>query len=139
VASPHSSSQSDSASGAALQALLAPWSFTADAPRISTRTATRLAGFHVAVAAGLSVLLSTWTYLIGKGVLMKAGEMDMGMDDLPADSIRQVASGFAGAFCVWIALLVLAIGVAVAVADFVYGADRAAFRVAVRRAAAATV
>ena len=46
--------------------------------------------FQVAVAAGLSVLLSTWTYLIGKGLIMSAGEMDMGMDDLPAHT----AAGF---------------------------------------------
>lgn len=107
--------------------------------RLSTRAAIVLAGVCVIVAAGLSVVLSTWTYLIGKGLIMTAGEMDMGMDDLPADTIRQVAGSFVVSFGIWVALLVLCAGIALAVADLLYGADRQGFRVAARRTAAATV
>ena len=91
------------------------------------------------MAAGLSVVLSTWTYLIGKGLIMTAGEMDMGMDDLPADTIGQVAVSFVVSFGIWVALLALAAAIALAVADLVYQGDREGFRLATRRTAAATV
>ena len=125
--------------GAAARALLAPWSFAKGAPAISSRAATFLAAVHVVIAAALSVLLSTWTYLTGKGLIMAAREMDMGMDDLPADSVAQVAGNFVAAFAVWACLLALAVGIAAAVADLVYRDDRDAFRVAMRRTAAMTI
>ena len=106
---------------------------------MTSRAATWLAAFSIVVAAGLSVLLSTWTYLIGKGLIMAAGEMDMGMDDLPADTVGQVAANFVASFSIWAGLLALAAGIAVAVADLLYGTDRQGFRMAVRRTAAATV
>ena len=109
------------------------------AASISSRAAAGLAVFQVAVAAGLSVLLSTWTYLIGKGLIMSAGEMDMGMDDLPADTIRQVAASFVASFAIWAGLLVLAAGIAAAVADVLYRDDRQGYRVALRRTAVATI
>lgn len=124
--------------GAAARALFAPWSFSHDTP-ISARAAIVLAFVHVTVAAGLSVVLSTWTYLIGKGLIMTAGEMDMGMDDLPPDTIRQVAGSFVVSFGIWAALLGLGTAIALAVADLVYRADRDAFRIAARRTAAVTV
>jgi hypothetical protein len=106
---------------------------------MSSRAAAWLAAFQVAVAAGLSVLLSTWTYLIGKGLIMSAGEMDMGMDDLPADTIRQVAASFVASFAIWACLLVLALGIAAAVADVLYRDDRQGYAVALRRTAIATI
>jgi len=109
------------------------------AASISSRAAAGLAVFQVAVAAGLSVLLSTWTYLIGKGLIMSAGEMDMGMDDLPADTIRQVAASFVASFAIWAGLLVLAAGIAAAVADVLYRDDRQGYGVALRRTAVATI
>jgi hypothetical protein len=98
-----------------------------------------LAAFYVFVAAGLSTLLSTWTYLVGKGLLMAAGEMDMGMDDLPTDTVRQVAGSLVASIGTWTVLLALAVGIAVAVADCLYRDDRPAFRVAVRRTCALTL
>lgn len=106
---------------------------------MSSRAAGWLATFQVAVAAGLSVLLSTWTYLIGKGLIMSAGEMDMGMDDLPADTVGQVAASFAASFAIWAGLLVLAAAIAAAVADVLYRDDRQGYGVALRRTAAATI
>src|SRR4051812_45353582 len=106
---------------------------------MSSRAAAWLAAFQVAVAAGLSVLLSTWTYLIGKGLIMSAGEMDMGMDDLPADTVRQVAVSFVVSFAIWTGLLLLALAVAAAVADVLYRDDRQGYRTALRRTAVATI
>ena len=106
---------------------------------MSSRAAAWLAAFQVAVAAGLSALLSTWTYLIGKGLILAAREMDMGLDDLPPDTVGQVAAGFAGSFAIWAGLLALAAGIAVAVADVLYRDDPQGYGVALRRTAAATI
>jgi hypothetical protein len=131
--------KTDNPFAAAARALFAPWSFAGDAPRTSASSAIVLSVLFVAVAAALSVLLSTWTYLIGKGLLMAAVEMDMGMDDLPPDSVRQVASSFVLSFGIWAGLLGLLIAIAVAVADVIYRNDRRGFALAVRRVAAATI
>ena len=93
--------------GSAARALFAPWSFTNDSPAISTTAALLVGALYVVVAAGLSTYLSTWTYLVGKGLLMAAKEMDMGMDDLPADSVRQVVGSFVASIGIWTALLAL--------------------------------
>ena len=98
-----------------------------------------LAAVFVLAAAGLSTLLSTWTYLIGKGLLLRAGEMDLGRDDLPTDTVGQVAVSFFVSIGIWVALLALMVGVAVAVADWLYRADRAGLRVAIRRTCALTI
>jgi hypothetical protein len=124
---------SSSIIGSAARALFAPWSFTRDSPAISTTAALFLGAFYVVVAAGLSTYLSTWTYLVGKGLLMAAREMDMGMDDLPADTVRQVVGSFVTSIGIWTALLALTIAIATAVADVLYRGDRSGYRVAMRR------
>jgi hypothetical protein len=106
---------------------------------MSARAAVLLAAFHVLVAASLSTILSTWTYLVGKGLLMTAREMDMGMDDLPTDTVRQVAGSLITSIGVWAGLLALTVGIAVAVADWLYRADRSGFHVAARRTCALTI
>jgi hypothetical protein len=125
--------------GSAARALFAPWSFTRDSPAISATAALFLAAFHVIVAAGLATYLSTWTYLVGKGLLMAAREMDMGRDDLPPDTVRQVVGSFVASIGIWTGLLALTVGIAIAVADVVYRADRSAYHVAVRRTCALTI
>jgi hypothetical protein len=139
VNSRSTSPATDSAIGSTLRALFAPWSFARDSPRIAAPVWVAIAGLQIALAAALSVLLSTWTYLIGKGLIMTPREMDMGMDDLPADSIRQVAASFVTSFAVWIALLVLTVAICVAVADLIYADDRRGFQIAVRRTAVLTI
>jgi hypothetical protein len=129
----------DSVVGSALRALVAPWSFGRNSPRISTLEAALLAVLQILIAATLSTFLSTWTYLIGKGFVLGGREMDMGMDDLPIDTIRQVASSFALSLIVWTALLTLAVGVAACVADLLYRADRPGLLVVVRRTCVLTV
>ena len=139
MASRSSSGKTASPIGAAARALLAPWSFTHDSPGISASGALLLAIFLVLAAAALSTILSTWTYLVGKGLLMTVREMDMGTDDLPTDTLRQVAGSFVGSIGVWVGLLALTVGIAVGVADALYRADRSGFRVAVRRTCASTI
>jgi hypothetical protein len=123
----------------AARALLAPWSFKNDSPGPTARAAFLLAALHVLVAAGLSTTLSTWTYLAGKGLLMTVREMDMGMDDLPPDTVRQVAASSVASFGIWAGLLVLTIVIAVVVAEGVYRADRPGLGVARRRTDALTI
>ena len=90
-------------------------------------------------AAGLSTVLSTWTYLIGKGLILGGREMDMGMDDLPIDSARQVAGSLVASIAVWSGLLALTVGIAVAVADVLYRSDGSGLAVAVRRTCTLTI
>ncbi len=124
--------------GSIVRALVMPWSFDRAGP-ISAASAGAVAFLSVLGGAALSTVLSTWTYLTGKGLLVTVREMDMGMDDLPADTVRQVAACAAASFLLWIAILTLAIVLAVAVVDAVYGTDRIAVRAAVRRTAAMSV
>jgi hypothetical protein len=98
-----------------------------------------LAGVFVASAVALSTLLSTWTYLVGKGLLLSAGEMDLGRDDLPADSVPQVLGALAGSAITWTLLLTLTLLICAAVADAMYFADREARRVALKRTGVLTI
>ena len=124
---------------AALRALCCPWSFDSHRRRISPVAAAFLAAIFVATAAALSTLLSTWTYLVGKGLLKSVAEMDMGRDDLPADSLSQVIAALAGSVVTWTLLLVIAVIVCVAVADAIYHRDREARRIAVQRTCVMTI
>jgi len=119
-------------------ALLSPWALHERARDVSGRTATWLAVVHVVLAACFSALLSTWTYLAGKGLLMGAREMDMGQDDLPPDTVAQVARGLLGSVGTWALLLALSLGVCIAVADILVR-DRARFRQAARATGLASV
>ena len=98
-----------------------------------------MAAFCIAVAAALSTLLSTWTYLAGKGLILAAGEMDTGRDDLPADTVRQVAAAFLGSVAVYVILLSIAVLICLVVADILYLRDRSAFRTAVQRTFTMTI
>src|SRR5205823_4193831 len=71
-------------------ALMTPWRTNVPARRVKETWAWPIAAFHIAAAALHSTLLSSWTYLAGKGVLVGRTEMDLGQDDLPPDSLRQV-------------------------------------------------
>jgi hypothetical protein len=98
-----------------------------------------LAAVFVAVAAVLSTLLSTWTYLVGKGLILAAGEMDTGRDDLPTDTVGQVAGAFLGSIAIWIVLLTIAVLICLVVADLLYLRDRSAFRAAANRTCVMTI
>lgn len=123
----------------AARALVSPWSLGRQSDRISPLAAASLAGMFVAAAVALSTLLSTWTYLVGKGLLVSADEMDMGRDDLPADSVRQVIGALAGSIVTWTFLLSVTLLVCLAVADALYHDDREAWRVAVKRTSVLTI
>jgi len=78
--------------------------------------------------------------MAGKGVLLPSqNEMDLGHDDLPPDSVAQVAAGFVGSFGIWVVLLILILVVCVAVADSVYGGDHDRVAPAMRGAAVLSV
>jgi hypothetical protein len=125
------------ASGAAL---VLPWTLHRRATGLAKRSAFLIAGVSILIAAGLSTTLSAWTYLAGKGLLLTTNnEMDLGSDDLPPDSIGQVAMGIAGSLLTWVFLLSVALLLCAAVADWLYRTDRDNFRVAVRGAGAASV
>jgi hypothetical protein len=99
-----------------------------------------IAAVSIVIAAALSVTLSSWTYMAGKGLLLAShNEMDLGQDDLPPDSAGQVVGGFIGSFAIWILLLALALVICAAVADAVYRGDRDTFRLAIRGACAASL
>src|SRR5262245_56314678 len=123
----------------AARALFSPWSPGRASDRLSPLAAASLAGMFVAAAVALSTLLSTWTYLAGKGLLLSAGEMDMGRDDLPADSVSQVLGALAGSAIIWTFLLILALVICVAVADAIYFGDREARHVALKRTGVLTI
>ncbi len=103
------------------------------------RWAVVLAAVHVGIAAAFCTLLSSWTYLAGKGLLLGPTEMDMGQDDLPPDSVSQVVAGLGAAFITWTALLLLLLAIAWITADLLYAGDRQRRRLAVRAACGATV
>jgi hypothetical protein len=98
-----------------------------------------LVALSIALAAALSTLLSIWTYLAGKGLILAAGEMDTGRDDLPADTVGQVASAFLGSIAIWIVLLTIAVLICLVVADILYLRDRSAFRAAAKRTCVMTI
>lgn len=98
-----------------------------------------LAALFVVTAAALSTFLSIWTYLAGKGLILAAGEMDTGRDDLPADTVGQVITAFLGSIAIWIVLLTIAVLICLVVADVLYLRDRSAFRIAAQRTCAMTV
>jgi len=127
------------AASAIVRGLFAPWTLDRPSASIQPRAAVFITAVFVLAAAAASSALSTWTYLVGKGLLMAAREMDMGQDDLPADSIVQVASGLVCSLIVWTLLLLLVVGVCAAVADLLYRRDRSMYRAAMRRTAAVTV
>jgi hypothetical protein len=121
-------------------ALLAPWTLHRRARDLSFSSAAAIAVVSILLAAGLSTMLSTWTYLAGKGLLLtQYNEMDLGQDDLPPDSVRQVAMGFGGSLAMWICLLLVVLLVCAVVADALYVDDRAAFRLAIRSGSVASV
>lgn len=123
----------------AARALVMPWSFDHRRDALSRLAAAVLAVGFVLTAAVLSTMLSTWTYLVGKGLLVAVNEMDMGRDDLPADTVRQVVIGLAGSVATWTIVLAGVMLICLAVADVLYRHDRSAWRVAVQRTSAATV
>ena len=123
----------------AARALLSPWSLGHRSERLSPFAAISLAGVFVTAAVALSTLLSTWTYLAGKGLLVSTAEMDMGRDDLPADSVSQVLGALAGSAITWTCLLAGAVLVCVAVADALYHHDREAWRMAIERTSGLTI
>lgn len=106
---------------------------------LSSRLAAILAALFVLAAAALSTLLSIWTYLAGKGLILAPGEMDTGRDDLPADTVGQVATAFLGSILIWIVLLTIAVLICVVVADILYLRDRSAFKAAVQRTFVMTI
>jgi hypothetical protein len=119
-----------------LSALLAPWTLHRHTGNVAPARLAWIAGAAILAAAAMSTTLSSWTYMAGKAVLLPSqNEMDLGHDDLPPDSVVQVAAGFAGSFLVWAILLVLVLVVSAAVADAVYGADRDGVATAMRGAA----
>jgi hypothetical protein len=120
-------------------ALFSPWNLGARARTLPDRWAAIVGASSVLVAAALSTVLSSWTYLAGKGLLLGRTEMDMGQDDLPPDTLKQVALGFAGSFVMWSALLVLVLVLCAIVADTVYRDDRTAVKRALRCAGGTSV
>jgi hypothetical protein len=120
-------------------ALFRPWAFDRHPHDVSRASASLLAAVFIAAAAAASALLSTWTYLVGKGLILSISEMDMGRDDLPPDTVGQVTAALAGSVATWIVLLGVAVLIAVAVADAIYRHDRPAWRAAVHRTCALAI
>jgi hypothetical protein len=114
-------------------AVLLPWRLARLAP-LESRWAARFAVLNVLLAAVLAAGLSTWTYLIGKGLVLGLDEMDLGHDDLPPDSALQVGLGLALSGLLWVFLLGLLPGVCRIVARRAYAGDPAAGRRAVGQA-----
>jgi hypothetical protein len=121
-------------------ALLAPWTLPRRVADVPTRWLVIAAAASIAIAAAVSMTLSSWTYMAGKGLLLAThNEMDLGQDDLPPDSLGQVAAGFIGSFGAWAALLVLALAISLVAADTIYRNDRSSMRIAIRGAFAASI
>jgi len=117
------------------QALIAPWRI--DAGPLVTGPLWRLiviAVGHIAIAAVVCTLTSNWVYLSGKGIVLGASAMDLGGDDLPPDTVGQVASGLVASILVWAAMMAAVIGVCTVVADWLYLRDGVAFGNAAKRA-----
>lgn len=123
-----------------VSALLAPWTLPRRVAEVPTAWLAAAAAISITIAAATSVTLSSWTYMAGKGLLLTAhNEMDLGQDDLPPDSLAQVAGGFIGSFSVWVALLAIALVISIAAADTIYRNDRSSRRIAIRGAFAASI
>ena len=90
--------------------------------------------FHLSLAGAMAAIPSSWTYLVGKGMVLGVDEMDLAGDDVPPNSVHQVALGLVASIGIWMAVSALCIGVCVVAADGLFIADRVAFRLAVRRA-----
>jgi hypothetical protein len=119
--------------------LLAPWRLGERAGRSAHRAPILLyAAVHVGIGASLAALLSSWTYLAGKGLILGLDQMDLGQDDLPFDSRSQVLLGLLTSVLVWSLLLGLVCAACLLVADRLYAADRAGFRRAALSAGLAT-
>ena len=119
--------------------LVAPWRIGERAGGSARTTPVLLfAAVHVGAGAALAALLSSWTYLAGKGFILGPDQMDLGQDDLPFDSRSQVLFGLLTAVLVWSLLLGLVWAVCVLVADRLYATDRAGFRRAALSAGLAT-
>ncbi len=122
-----------------LTALFKPWSLARRQRSLSGRSALALGVVCCLLAACLSALLSTWTYLLGKGLLLGGDAMDMGRDDLPANTARQVVLGLGGSVLTWVLMLAVAVTICLAVADVLYRNNRAAWRTAATRTGAMSV
>lgn len=122
-----------------LAALVAPWSLGRRVTETRTAEIGALTVFNIGTAAALSTLLSSWTYLAGKALLLGSDSMDLGQDDIPPDTAWQVATGVIGSAVVWSLLLALAVGLCVVAADTIFRRNRSLFRVAARTACAASV
>jgi hypothetical protein len=119
-------------------ALLVPWRL-GRLEDLDDRRTTFFAAANVLLAIALATLLSTWTYLIGKGLLLGLKEMDLGHDDLPPDSLMQVGLGFLLTSVLWGLLLSALLGVCRIVARVLYEGDHEACRRAVRQGRILTV
>ena len=114
-------------------ALFAPWRL-GRLTDLGGRQTAFFAAANVLLATALATLLSTWTYLIGKGLVLGLNGMDMGQDDLPPDSALQVGLGLLLSSLLWAFLLSVLLGVCGMVARGLHAGDHAACRRAVRQA-----
>jgi hypothetical protein len=111
--------------------LLLPWRLGERASALWRATpAVLFAVFHVGLGALLATLLSSWTYLAGKGLILGPEQMDLGADDLPSDTVHQVLLGWLGTALFWSLLFCVLGAVCLLVADRLYSADRVGFRTA---------
>jgi hypothetical protein len=120
------------------EALFVPWHLSRLEGLDGRRTAF-LAAANVFLAAALATLLSTWTYLIGKGIILGPRGMDMGQDHLPPDSPVHVGVGFLLSSLLWGLLLCVLLAVCRITARGLYGSDHEGRRRAVRQARILTV
>jgi hypothetical protein len=118
--------------------LVTPWRL-GQLRELDGRRSALFAAANLALGAALATLLSTWTYLIGKGLVLGLHEMDLGHDDLPPDSALQVGFGLLLAGLLWSLLLGVLLGVCRTIARGLYGSDREAERRAGRQARVLTV
>lgn len=120
--------------------LLTPWRVDGGAlERGSGRRLVAVVVAHIVLAACISTVPSSWTYLVGKGIVLGASSMDLGSDDLPPDTVGQVAGGLIGSVFIWSAVLGLAVGVCILVADWLNLRTAEGFGAAVRRCGTASV
>ncbi len=119
-------------------ALVAPWTAGRRARDVSAVWASAVAAVHIGVASALSAVLSSWTYLAGKGLILGPTEMDMGQDDLPPDTRGQVLAGLGASVVAWAALLLLILLTTLIVADLLYSSEKVRRGTAWRAACGAT-
>jgi hypothetical protein len=119
-------------------ALLSPWRL-ARIPGLDRRRTALYATAQILSAAGIQTLLSPWTYLIGKGLILGTAEMDLGQDDLPPDTPFQVGLGLLISVLIWSGLFSLLLGVCRVIAQALYGNAYAESRRARRHARVLTV